>query len=101
MLLPVGFKLNGAASEKSWRLPPRGQKMVAILDSLPKSELLTTGELSNQIGGNITAGGLSYHPQLQDYREKVDGKLLWGNRQTIADLRHQLAALEETHDESR
>jgi hypothetical protein len=82
------------------------QKIIDILTEIPDTELLTSGELSERLGALLAGGGSGQHPALQDYREKVDGKLFWGSRTSIAQLRKQLAeneiqyqTSEESHDE--
>ena len=101
MPLPAGFKVNGLkVSAEGVPVPPLVKKVLVFLDSLPSDDLLTTGELATRVHtyrNNIQAT----HPALQDYREKVDGKLFWGNPKSIKKLRAQLAAPEETDGEDQ
>jgi hypothetical protein len=99
MPLPVGFKVNGLKVTTSrLPVPPRIQKALIFLDSLPMAELLTSAELSEQLGRDIHNGQVNSSRILLDYREKVDNKLFWGSRKSIAQLRKQLAETEEPHD---
>ena len=102
MPLPAGFKVNGAkiGTGSQMPVPPRVKKIMRFLDKLPTSELLTSIEISIQLGCGVT-GSFTNHPVLIDYREKVDNKLFWGNRKSIAQLRKQLAEPEETQNENR
>lgn len=93
MPLPRGFKVNGVTvtrSKSKLPLPPRAQKAIAVLDKLPLSELLGTMEVSERMGADIHSGGINNHPGLADYRLKVDNKLYWGSRASIALLREKL-----------
>lgn len=98
MPLPAGFKVNGSKLDAN-RIPisPRVRKIIDILNSLPANELLTTMEVSARLGMSLS-GNYTNQPVLVDYREKVDNKLFWGNRKSIAQLRKQLAEPEETHE---
>ena len=97
MPLPAGFKVNGVKTTVPSRVPlsPRAQKVAAILDALPFTELKTTMQVSELAMSDLNTGGISTHPGLRDYREKVDNKMFWGNRKTIAQLRQQLAKIAE------
>jgi hypothetical protein len=98
MPLPAGFKVNGSkTSGKGVPVPPRVRQIIALLFKMPINELMTTMELSAQLGGSVS-GSFVTHPVLLEYREKVDGKLFWGNRKSIARLREQLAVPEETNE---
>lgn len=98
MPLPPGFKINGSAIHSSTGLiPPRVRKIIAFLTPLPADELMTTMDVTQTLG---VADLRTNHPALRDYRETVDGKLFWGSRASIAQLRKQLAESEESHDES-
>lgn len=101
MPLPVGFKVNGVSSKPGQQLiPPRVQKIIKMLEHLPPNELLLSIEISIRTG--LSAGGAWVsHPVLADYREKLDGKLFWGSRKSIAKLRQQLAETEETPNENQ
>lgn len=102
MPLPVGFKVNGVKVTKESRVPisPQVQRMINILNAIPVNELLTSAEFSERLGCNLHNGSNNTHPALRDYREKIDNKMFWGNRKSIASLRKQLAAPEESHDEN-
>jgi len=102
MPLPVGFKVNGSKITKESRIPvpPQVQKMINILDALASDELITSLEFSERLNRNLHGGSNNTHPALRDYREKVDNKMFWGSRKSIASLRKQLAISEETHDEN-
>lgn len=95
MPLPAGFKVNGGkASTSNFHIPPRTRKIMDILNAVPFGELLTTMELSTRLQSSL-AGNYTNQPSLVDYREKVDNKLFWGNRKSIAQLRKQLITPEE------
>ena len=101
MPLPTGFKVNGAKVKNIGRIPipPRVQKIMGLLDKLPSGELVTSLELTERLA--ISGGGAAFCASiLLDYREKVDNKLFWGSRKSVAQLRKQLVTPEETHDES-
>ena len=86
MPLPAGFKVNGSKVVANHILtPPRVQKIIAFLSATPPNELLTTMELSSLLGLSVS-GAYVTHPVLLDYREKVDNKLFWGNKKSIAQL---------------
>lgn len=97
MPLPAGFKVNGlkVTSENRTPVPPRVQKIMALLETVPKTELLTSAELCERLGMGI-GGSFINHPALIGYKEKVDNKLFWGSRASIAQLRKQLVEPEET-----
>jgi hypothetical protein len=98
MQLPAGFKLNGVTISAQVRETPQTKKIIAILNSLPLLEILTTRELGNRLG--ITLNGMSTtHPALQDYHEKIENRLFWGSQESIKQLREQLAAPQEAPDE--
>lgn len=100
MPLPAGFVVNGSTvKSEAWSLPPRGKKMVEILEKLPLGEVLTSQEVSIRIGGALQGGSLNTHPGLHDYREKIDGRVFWGSKKSIAKLRKQLGISEEFHDQ--
>lgn len=100
MPLPAGFKVNGVQTKSAeLSLPPRVKKIIALLESMPANELLLSVEVSIKTGLSF-GGAWTSHPALLDYREKVDGKLLWGNKKTIVRLRQQLAEPEETPNEN-
>jgi hypothetical protein len=95
MPLPKGFKVNGVRTAGDGiPLPPMAQKIVAVLDKLPASELLTTAELAARVSSSLT-GSTFTHPGLQDYRQQVDRNMFWGSRKSIAKLRKQLNETEE------
>ena len=96
MPLPVGFKVNGSKIHQSNNisLPPRVRKIIALLDKLPTGELLTTLEVMERLN-LYPNGGAARSSALLGYREKVNNKLFWGNQNTIAELRRQLAEREE------
>jgi hypothetical protein len=96
MPLPAGFKVNGAKSGTSL-VPPRVKKIAALLDKQPFGELMTSNEISYILSLSV-GGAWSCHPALIEYREKVDNKYFWGSRKSIAQLRKQLAKLEETNE---
>jgi hypothetical protein len=88
MALPAGITVNGikSASGPGMPIPPKVKRIIALLDKHPSGDVLTTLEMSNQLG--MSASGNSFtHPALENYREKVDSKLYWGNPATIAELR--------------
>jgi hypothetical protein len=91
MPLPAGFKVNGTdvTSTKHSPIPPCVRKIQGLLDKLPADELLTSAELADRLGMSMGGYGLQ-HATLADYREKVDGKLFWGSRTSIAVLREKL-----------
>jgi hypothetical protein len=95
MPLPAGFKVNGSKVNTS-RVPPRATKIIALVEKLPFGELLTTRELT----GRMDMSDIDNHQSLQDYQELVDHRLFWGSRESIAQLRKQLAEPEESHDEN-
>jgi hypothetical protein len=98
MPLPAGFKVNGSkTTQVGIPVPPKVQRMIEILDALPSDELLTTIEVCAQVG-KARGGADLQHPALQNFREKIDNKLFWGSRKSIARLRKKLS--EETHDEN-
>ena len=101
MPLPAGFKVNGSKVSNGNHSPisPRAKKMMAFLDRLPASELLTTSEITTQLGLS-NSGSVTSASGTADYREKVDGKLFWGSRKSIAQLRKQLAEPEESDDQN-
>ncbi len=101
MPLPAGFKVNGfkTTASSGMPIPPRVRKVTTILDRLPFEELLTTQEVAGRAGFS-NSGSVICHPAFEPYREKVDGKLFWGSRQSIAKLRKQLAEPEETNDKN-
>lgn len=99
MPLPAGFKVNGTKTKEGMPTPPRVRKIIVVLDSLPASELITSMELAARLG-MATGGSTLQFPGLQDYREKVDSKLFWGSRKSIAQLRKQLASPEGTDDKN-
>ena len=100
MPLPAGFKVNGfKAPAPGVPISPRVRKIIEILDALPFNELLTTMEVSTRLGLSLS-GNYTNFPALADYREKVDNKLFWGNRKSIAELRKQLSEPEGTPDEN-
>jgi hypothetical protein len=88
MALPAGITVNGVKSENSSGVPvpPKTKKIIALLDKHPSGDVLTTMELASQLGLSMSGNGF-HHPALADYKEKVDGKVYWGNPQTIAELR--------------
>ena len=98
MPLPTGFKVNGEKLDAN-RIPisPRVRKILDILNSLPANELLTTMEVSARLGLSMS-GNFTNQPVLGEYREKVDNKLFWGNRKSIAQLRKQLSEPEVTNE---
>lgn len=97
MPIPAGFKINGAisANNPGPPMPPRVQKVIAVLAGLAKNELVTTIELAALAGVGEASGRWPQHPGLAPYREKVDNKLFWGSRVSIAHLREQLAGMEK------
>lgn len=100
MPLPPGFKVNGSKGTTiETPIPPRARKIIELLDALPFTELLTTMEVSARLGLSLS-GSYMNHPTLGDYREKVDNKLFWGTRKSIAELRKQLTEPEGTPDEN-
>lgn len=88
MALPAGITVNGVKSANSsgMPVPPKVHRIIALLDRHPSGDVLTTLEMSNQLGMSAS-GNCFNHPALENYREKVDSKLYWGNPQTIAELR--------------
>ena len=100
MPLPVGFKVNGLKITSHGLLPPRVKKIIALLDQQPFGELMTSMEVLQRTEQSVGASCVS-HPALADYREKVDNKLFWGSKKSIAQLRKQLAEPEETQNENQ
>lgn len=101
MPLPVGFKVNGLKVTKKSRIPvsPQVQKMMSSLDALPLNELLTTLDFAERLGWDV-GGRNTKHPALRLYCEKVDNRMFWGNRKSIASLRRQLDISGEPHDKN-
>jgi hypothetical protein len=98
MPLPAGFKVNGSkTSGKDVPVPPRVLKIIAVMEKLSFGELLTSIETMQRAKQSVGSACCS-HPGLADYREKVDNRLFWGNRKSIARLREQLAVPEETNE---
>jgi hypothetical protein len=94
MPLPAGFKVNGFATvTRQFHISPRIKKIMDILDKMPKNEVVTTMELSMRLGMSVS-GNFTNQPVLEPYREKIDNKLFWGNRKSIANLRKQLSTSE-------
>jgi hypothetical protein len=91
MRIPVGFKVNG---EKVARFSPRVRRVIVVLDRLPADELLTSANLAT-LAAHPMNGGITQEFALRDYHEKVDSKILWGSRKSIALLRKTLAESEE------
>lgn len=91
MPLPEGFKVGGVAVTPRLA-PPAVQKTIRILDSLPAKTLETTASLSSLVG--ITIGRWPQHPVLEGYRHLIDGKLFWGNRATILELKKSLGVID-------
>lgn len=101
MPLPAEFKVDGSVPEaqESKLIPPRAKKIMASLDVLPFGELLTSSELGQRT--NLSFGGAwTNHPAVMDYRQKVDNKLFWGSRKSIAKLRKQLEETEDSDGEN-
>ena len=102
MSLPAGFKVNGMRLPKGKKAPtpPRVQKIISLLEKLPTGDLWTTRELMDRTGLSFSGGAIQ-SSALNEYREKVDNKLFWGSRKSIAQLRKQLVEpVEDAHDES-
>lgn len=99
MPLPAGFKVNGSkiATHNRLPLPPRARKLISLLDKLPMGDVLTSIELRARAGVSLT-GEVLQVLELTEYREKVDNKLFWGSRKSIAQLRKKLAEPEDTSD---
>ena len=98
MPLPAGFKVNGSKiTHSGMPVPPQARRIQEILHSLPADELLTTAEICERVGMARSGSSLN-HPVLRDFKEKIDNKLFWGSRTSIARLRKKLS--EETHDEN-
>ena len=102
MPLPAGFKVNGSevGSSSGCPISPGVRKAMTFLDRQPVGEVFTSVEFFSQLGMAINSGGISQHPALRDYHEKVDNKMFWGSRESIAKLREQLAEPEESHGEN-
>jgi len=103
MPIPAGFTVVGAkplAEKHSVPIPPRVQKIINLLNTLPENELLTTMEMTSRLGLSTSGGSFSSYLVLIPYRAKVDNKLFWGNRKSIVQLQAQLAESEETPNES-
>lgn len=100
MPLPAGFKVNGSKvrTENHVTIPPRQQKIIDLLTNLPPNELLTTLEMSTRL--RTAVNGNLNHPALSPFRAKVDNKLFWGNRKSIAQLQAQLNHSEENPSEN-
>lgn len=89
MALPAGFTVNGRAEKAVLRIPAQLQRLMTFLDSTPENDLFTTLEVAERLG--ISAGGNKWQSSaIADYREKVDGKIFWGSKASIAQLRRKL-----------
>lgn len=87
MPLPEGFTVGGVAvSPKA--PPPAVLKVIAALDKLPNRSLESTAALCTLTG--LTDSRWVQHQILSEYRYKVDGKLFWGSRSTIMELKKSL-----------
>lgn len=87
MPLPEGFTVGGVAvSPKA--PPPAVLRVIAALDKLPDRSLESTAALCGLVG--LTDGSWVQHQILSGYRYKVDGKLFWGSRTTIMELKKSL-----------
>ena len=91
-MIPAGFKVNGGVP-KAIRIPPQVKKLIGILDALPPKELITTYNLAAL--ANCASGHWVSDPTLSEYRAKIDGKLFWGNKETIVELKQQLGEISE------
>lgn len=101
MPLPKGFKVDGSvpAVQGAQLVPPRVRKIIVLLNTLPVGKLLSSAELGQRV--NLSFGGAwTNHPVVMDYRQKVDGKLFWGSRKSIAKLRKQLEDIEDSNGHS-
>ena len=98
MPLPAGFKVNGSKTKNSSSvpIPPRVANIIKMLDKLPHGHLFTSMDLEARLGV-YGIGTEARHLALYGYREKVDNKLYWGNRKSIAQLRKQLTQSEESN----
>lgn len=101
MPLPKGFKVDGSVPEAGGAglLPPRVKKIMAALDVLPFGDLLTSMELGQRLNLSFS-GSWTSHPAVANYRQKIDGKLFWGSRKSVAKLRKQLQENEESDGEN-
>ena|ERR1700733_13437287 len=98
MPLPAGFKVGGVSDHSKVQLPPKVKQVIELLDKLPKAELIISQELYIRIGS--TSGSTYGHFGLADYRQKVDNKLYWGSKKSIAQLREQLSQPEDSDDQN-
>ena len=94
MRIPVGFTVDGV---KASQMLPRVHKILTVLESLLEEELLTSSALAARVKFPLS-GGILQEADLQNYHEKVDGKLLWGSQKSIARLRSLLAETEVTNE---
>jgi len=101
MSLPAGFKVNGQknATGGGQPVPPRVKQMMLLLENLPTGDVLTSTELATRLSMSVGGPALQ-HPAIADYREKVDNKLFWGSRKSIAQLRKQLTEPEDSDDQN-
>lgn len=91
-MIPAGFKVNGSVP-RAVRIPPLVLKLIQILDALPPKELISTYNLA--AFGKCSSGHWVSDPTLSEYKAKVDGKLFWGNKKTIVELKKQLGEISE------
>ena len=91
-MIPAGFKVNGSVAVAT-QVPPAVKKVIQILDALPPKELITTYNLL--AFASRSSGRWVSDPTLNEYKVKVDGKLLWGNKNTIVELKQQLGEISE------
>lgn len=96
MPLPAGFKVNGLSSFSSIPVPPQVHRIMAMLDKLPENEVLTTREMAQRVG-TANSNASFQHPVLMDYKQRVDNKMFWGSRASIAQLRKSLSEGEENN----
>lgn len=85
--LPAGFRLNRQKFVPQ-TLPRIVQRTIALLERLPKGDLLTSQQLASALG--VGYGHFSQYktfPALSDFRRRIthDGRrmLAWGSRPTI------------------
>lgn len=87
-MLPAGFKLNGTVVSGKNKVSPQTARITKTLEKLPLKEVFTTRQLATL--ASASQGGWINDPNLYAYRQKIGGKLFWGNKQTITELKKQL-----------
>jgi len=84
--LPFLVEQDDGSEVRPQRLPPRVRKVVAYLDAMPDGKALQTFTLGERT--NLPSiDGIRTHPALRDYRFAFNGRLYWGNKNTIEKAR--------------